>query len=319
MEFGQWRQFLRERMMMSDSVGQQDFKTVQFQRFALAAGLLALAFGGPLWRLFWFAVRDDLHSYIPLMPLVSIYLAWTQKSELPRHSSPARAMAALFFVAGMAAMAGYLLLVRSATAGNIENCLAVGTLGWLLCLAGAGCRFLGGAMMRALAFPFLLLILMIPFPVYVREGIEGGLQHGSAVVADWMFVLAGTPLWRDGMVFHLPGMNLQVAPECSGIHSTLVLFITSLVAGQMILRRPWKRVVLCLAIIPLALLRNGFRVFVIGELCVHISPRMIDSPIHHHGGPLFFLLSLAPFFLLLYFLRKSERTDAAGQLSKPAK
>jgi hypothetical protein len=34
---------------------------------------------------------------------------------------------------------------------------------------------------------------------------------------------------------------------------------------------------------------------------------MIDSPIHHQGGPLFFALSLIPFFLLLLFLRKSER------------
>jgi exosortase/archaeosortase family protein len=117
------------------------------------------------------------------------------------------------------------------------------------------------------------------------------------------------------MVFRLPGMSLRVAPECSGIHSTLVLFITSLLAGQVILRQPWRRAVLCLAVLPLALLRNGFRVFVLGQLCIHFGPQMIDSPIHHHGGPLFFVLSLAPFFLLLYFFRKTERTDAAGRLS----
>ena len=304
---------------MSDSPAQPGFPTTQFRKFALATAVLALGFGGPLWHLFWFAVRDDLHSYIPLIPVISVYLAWTQKSELPRQSSPARLLAVLFFTAGAAAMAGYLVLARSVTAENIENCLALGTLAWLLCLTGAGCWFLGDALMRALAFPFLLLIFMVPFPVFLRAGIEDGLQHGSAVVADWMFVLSGTPLWREGMEFHLPGMNLEVAPECSGIHSTLVLFITSLVAGQMILRRPWKRMVLCLAVIPLALLRNGFRVFVIGQLCIHISPKMIDSPIHHHGGPLFFVLSLVPFFLLLYYLKKSERTDPEEQLSKSAK
>jgi hypothetical protein len=31
---------------------------------------------------------------------------------------------------------------------------------------------------------------------------------------------------------------------------------------------------------------------------------MIDSPIHHHGGPLFFILSLVPFLVLLYLLKK---------------
>jgi len=304
---------------MPDATVQPVFPTAPFRKFAVAAGVLVLCFAGPLWRLFWFAIRDDLHSYIPLMPLVCLYLAWTQKAELPRQSAPAPLAAGLFFAAGGAAAAGYWVLARSATPENIENCLALGTLAWILCLTGAGCWFLGGAMMRALVFPFFLLCFMIPFPVFLREGIETSLQSGSAATADWMFVLAGTPLWREGMQFHLPGINFEVAPECSGIHSTLILFITSLVAGWMILRRPWRRAVLFLAVIPLALLRNGFRVFVIGELCVHVSPRMIDSPIHHHGGPLFFVLSLAPFFLLLWFLRKGEQTRAKEQLSKPDK
>jgi hypothetical protein len=31
---------------------------------------------------------------------------------------------------------------------------------------------------------------------------------------------------------------------------------------------------------------------------------MIDSPIHHKGGPLFFALSLIPLYLLLWWLRR---------------
>jgi exosortase/archaeosortase family protein len=66
-------------------------------------------------------------------------------------------------------------------------------------------------------------------------------------------------------------------------------------------------------VIPLAFLRNGFRVFVLGELCVHLGPQMIDTPIHHHGGPIFFVLSLIPFSLLLYFLMKSDRPKVSGR------
>jgi exosortase/archaeosortase family protein len=129
-----------------------------------------------------------------------------------------------------------------------------------------------------------------------------------------MLAVSDVPVMREGdLAFRLPGITLQVAPECSGIHSTMVLFITSLVAGHFFLHSPWKRTVLCLAVIPLALLRNGFRIFVLGELCMHIGPEMIDSPIHHHGGPLFFVLSLLPFFLLLYLLKKSERAAAGNR------
>jgi hypothetical protein len=42
---------------------------------------------------------------------------------------------------------------------------------------------------------------------------------------------------------------------------------------------------------------------------------MIDSPIHHHGGPIFFALSLVPFFLLLFFMRKWD--SRASEASKP--
>jgi hypothetical protein len=42
---------------------------------------------------------------------------------------------------------------------------------------------------------------------------------------------------------------------------------------------------------------------------------MIHSWIHRHGGPVFFALSLVPFFALLLLLRKSElRAGHAAKL-----
>ena len=75
---------------------------------------------------------------------------------------------------------------------------------------------------------------------------------------------------------------------------------------------------LVLVVIPLALLRNGFRIFVIAQLCVRIGPQMIDSPIHRHGGPVFFVLSLVPLFLLLVYLSKRElrKEQAIGRSTK---
>jgi exosortase/archaeosortase family protein len=60
-------------------------------------------------------------------------------------------------------------------------------------------------------------------------------------------------------------------------------------------------------------LRNGFRVFVIGLLCVEIGPNMINSLIHRRGGPLFFTLSLVPLFVLLWWLRRTERRPKSDQ------
>jgi exosortase/archaeosortase family protein len=82
--------------------------------------------------------------------------------------------------------------------------------------------------------------------------------------------------------------------------------MTSILAANLFLKTPWRRVALVAFVIPLAILRNGFRILVIGLLCVNIGPQMIHSLIHRRGGPLFFALSLAPLLLLLGWLHKGE-------------
>ena len=289
--------------------------SAQLRKFFLATAILVFCFGKPLFDLLQLAAKDDLYSYIPLIPLISIYLVWLQKKNLPHFSEPARKLAALFFAGGLMTIAGYWFVIRSASHAN-EDYLALTIFAFLLFFTGVCCLFLGKDMLRAIAFPIGLLVFMIPFPEFVRHGIEAFLQHGSAAVADGLFKLSGMPVYQDGLMFRLPGFNLEVAPECSGIRSSLVLFIMSLLTGYLFLRKPWNRTMLALAVIPLALLRNGFRVFVIGQLCVRVGPEMINSYVHRHGGPLFFILALIPLFLLLIFLRKSEQVKSPPQTSK---
>jgi exosortase len=161
--------------------------------------------------------------------------------------------------------------------------------------------------MAAAAFPILFLIFMVPLPDGVVSWLETASVLGSADVSAFLFNITGTPLLREGTLFTLPTITLKVAQECSGIRSSWVLFITSLLASDLFLERPWRRIVLVAFVIPLAIVRNGFRILVIGLLCVHVGPHMIDGVIHHRGGPIFFVLSLGPLFLLLSWLRRQEQ------------
>ena len=280
----------------------------RIRQFALATVVVAAAFGWPLFRLVRFAAHDDLFSYILLIPFVSLYLARLLAPQIPAVSPPGKKWAVVFLAGALAALGGQFLRPGS----PLPDSLVGPVIAFVLFICGAGFMFLGGPAMRVLAFPFFLLVFMVPFPGALTGAIETWLQHASAAAASWFFVLAGMPVYHDELVFQLPDITLQIAPECSGIHSSMVLLIVSLVAGHLFLQHSWKRAVLTLAVIPLAFLRNGFRVFVLGELCVHIGPRMIDTPIHHQGGPLFFVVSLIPFSLLLYFLMKSERPKNSG-------
>lgn len=289
----------------------------QLRSFWLATLGLVLCFGMPLWNLVWFAADSELYSYILLIPFISGYLVWQNRRSLPPGSPPARKAAVGFLLAGTVVMVVYWLFLRSRWKLAEDDYLAVMMVSFLLFFFGAGCLFLGRARLRAVLFPLGFLIFMVPLPAAVVGGIESFLQSGSAAVAQGFFRLAGTPFLQDGLVFQLPGITIQIARECSGIHSSLALFITSLLASYLLLRTPWKRAVFILAVIPLGILRNGFRVFTIGELCVHIGPHMVDSPIHHKGGPIFFVLSLLPLGLLLVLLYKSERAREKAKLTTP--
>jgi exosortase C (VPDSG-CTERM-specific) len=301
---------MNTRNLFSEQKGVMSVDKLKFpghmRNFFLATAVLVLCFSKPLYDLLRFAVEDDLYSYIPLIPMISVYLVWLQRGKSWPSFVSGRKPATIFLAGGLVMLAGYRFVIHSASPAN-EDYLAATIFAFLLFFTAISCLFLGKNIARMIAVPISLLVFIIPFPVFVRHEIETFLQYGSAAVANGLFQMSGMPVYQDGLMFRLPGFNLEVAPECSGIRSSLVLFITSLLAAYLFLRTPWKRATLVLAVIPLALLRNGFRIFVIGQLCVRIGPEMINSFIHRHGGPLFFALSLIPLFLLLLLFRKSER------------
>ena len=273
-------------------------------RFGFALLLVLIAFARPLWDWFLFTRQSPLFSYILLVPFVSVYAGWLAAR---RKVSGPEGFGSLRWSVLPAALALLALGAVWFVPVPPNDRLVLVLLAFVFAVATAGMAALGAERMRRFAFPFAFLLFMVPLPLAVVNAIEVFFQHGSADVASVMINLSGLPAVRDGLFFRLPGLLIEVAQECSGIRSTIVLFITSLLAGHLFLRSNWRRAALALFVIPLAMLRNGFRIFTLAYLTVEVDPRVIDSPLHHRGGPIFFALSLIPFFLLLWLLRKAER------------
>jgi exosortase C (VPDSG-CTERM-specific) len=281
--------------------------TARKLKWLLISTLLLIAcFSSTLYSLIRFTLQSDFYSYIVLIPFIGAYLAWLQRRNFSHTPPIRRERAALPLLLGLACLIPVLWSMKSGAKYSLQDNLALMTTSFLLLLVGIYLLLFGVANFRPISFPLALLVFMIPFPTFFEHALETFLQNGSASAACGFFNLFGMPVLRQGTEIHLPGFNVQVAPECSGIRSSIVLLITSLVAGYLILRANWARTLLAVAVIPLAMLRNGFRVFVLGELCVQVDPSWIDSDLHHRGGPVFFVLSLIPFFLLLALLRKFE-------------
>ncbi len=295
----------------------------QMQRLAVVAGLLAICFGWPLLQLISFATRGaqrELFSYILLVPFISGYLIWTIRKTLNFQAiRPCWPGAAMSWLTAGAIVAAYWLCRRGGWTPARQDYLSVMTLAFLCCFWGICLATLGSKLLGQIFFPLAFLLFAVPMPAAMLECIDIFFQYTSAVTAVGFFKLAGMQVVRNDLDLPLANITLHVAPECSGVHSTLVLLITSFLASYLFLPRYRSRAVLVLAVIPLAILRNGFRIFVVGWLCAHISPAMIDSPIHRKGGPLFFALALIPFFLLLVFLRKRDTRLSKTPNNQPSK
>ena len=271
-----------------------------------AAGLL-VCFGLPLLHLLRFSFDSELYSHILLVPVISGYLIWMNRHKLNRAFEPAPRLAAGLLLPGVALLAAYGAGVASGRHfANENDPLSLFTLAFLFFFASGCAWFYGSRVMRSIAFPLGFLLFMVPLPLVLENGLTEFLQYASAEAASWMLTLSGMSVFRDGTAFTLPGISIGVAPECSGIRSTVVLVMTGLLAAFFFLRRPWSKILLAALLIPLGILRNAFRIFTLAQLAVHGHPDILNSDLHHRGGPVFFAVSLAPFFLLIWLLRKLE-------------
>jgi exosortase C (VPDSG-CTERM-specific) len=291
---------------VSESVVSSHRKPWRFWSGVCFGIVLLAAFAQSLLMLISYVAGSELHSYVLLVPFVSAYLLYLRRDQLPKKHSTDLLLALVWLAAGLGLFAYTQSLEVAAQAPAINTRFVLLTLSFLCCLAAGGFFFLGRGWMRSAAFPLAYLIFMVPMPDAMADALETASKYASAEIANLLFNLSGTPFLRAGLFFQLPNITIEVAQECSGIRSTWVLFITSILAANLFLKTPWRRFALVAFVIPLAILRNGFRILVIGLLCVNVGPQMIHSLIHRRGGPLFFVLSLIPLFLVLWWLRKGD-------------
>jgi exosortase C (VPDSG-CTERM-specific) len=278
----------------------------KWRSLAIFGGVLSLFFIKPLLQVTALAWHSDLHSHILLMPFISGFLIWTRRAELNVKWTPAMMKTVAAFTAGALVLAVYWTLASRGVAFERNDPLTFLVGAYYCFLLSGAFLFLGSEFTRKAAFALAILIFAVPLPGKVTTGLEIWLQYTSADASHLLFKLSNTPVFRQGLVFVLPGLPIEVARECSGIRSTLVLFITGLLASNLYLKSTWARVIFALATLPIGILRNAIRIFLLSMLTIHVDPRIMKSPLHSQGGPLFFVLSLVPFFGLLILLQRLE-------------
>jgi exosortase len=274
--------------------------------FLLFVGLSILMFYAPLKLLMKSSLENELYSHIVLIPFVSAYLAYTERGRIFRESAASVLPGSILILAGIVC---YFVGRELGPGLETNDFLSVMTFAAVLCWIGGFVLFHGLESFRLALFPVLFLFFMVPVPGFLMEKIIVVLQVCSAEISYGIFKLTGVPIFREGFTFHLPGLSVEVAKQCGGIRSSLVLFIVSLLMGHLFLSSWRGKFVLSLCVLPLTIFKNAIRIVTLTLLGVYVDPRILESTLHMRGGIPFFILALSLLGIVLWFLRASEHKN----------
>jgi exosortase len=249
-------------------------------------------------------------SQVFLIPFVSAALIYLKRNEIFRDIRYGTLAGALTIAAGLMLPIAFGMSGAKFKEGD-ALAIAIGSI--IVTWIGGFVFFYGAQAFKAALFPLMFLAFCMPIPSPILDPMISFLRRGSAEIAYILIKLPGTLIYREGFIFKMNGLSIDIAPECSGIRSCLSMLILTLLAGQLLLKTQWRRVALVLIAIPIMIFKNAVRIATLTLLSLHVDPRIIESKLHREGGIPFFILALILIYPILTMLMKSEPTESAGE------
>ncbi len=285
--------------------------------FLLFNLLFGVVFSAHLTHLCFFSLHQQHYPHFGLILLMMLYLMYTHRQALFARAAYCAWGGIPLIVVGVLC---YFLGMHQQPHLSQIDFLALTTLGVVIIWIGGFVTCFGLPGMRVALFPLGFLLFAIPLPDALLSQVITALQSASADVTEVLFKLSPLPVVREGFTFALPGLQIEVARECSGIRSSIALLITGLLASHLWLRRWWSKAVVWLLIYPLAVFKNGLRIVTLCLLTLYVDEGFITGDLHTRGGVIFFGLALAILLPALLVLRKLEAGQVrSGRCNSPVR
>jgi exosortase len=233
----------------------------------------------------WLHDEDMGHGLV--VPIVILWIIWRERQRWMTLSPEPSwwGLALLVLAAGVQLMS---VMGAGLFAGSVAFVLSVA--GAVLCLGGA-------AFFRTWTFPFLLALFMLPKLAIVYNQVTLPLQLLASRLAEVMLLAGGTSVIREGNIIDAGGHKIAVAEACSGIRYLLSLGFVAVVLAYVSDAKPWMRVALMAAAVPVAIVANAMRVAASASV-----PALDAGALHTFCGGLVFVLCLAMLALVRHLL-----------------
>lgn len=266
------------------------------------AGLICAFYYDELVKLSQKFLADSNYSHGFILPLFSLYLLYTWRDRLV----PARRRVCLWglgvIALGVAIRIAGVLWIRNDFI--IQWTLPLVIWGSVLYLAGPKVAWL-------CIVPVFLVGLGVPLPDRVYNMIALPLQNFAAKISANVLTIFGANIQQTQSFLNVQSVNdpavwhpLRVAEACSGMRSLMAFVAMGVIVAFMEDRRPWQRVVLLLAGIPIAVVINVIRVTVTAAM-FWIDEREFGEDFMHKAIGMALLI---PGLLLLFLIGRLLNT-----------
>ncbi|MDW8106972.1 MAG: exosortase/archaeosortase family protein [Armatimonadota bacterium] len=219
--------------------------------------------------------EQGYYSYAYLVPPLALVMIWMRREQLLRlRAQPSWWGVPVYLVA----MGIHLL-------GHWGYSAWVSSMAFPLFLIAGSLLLWGKQITRVLLYPLLFLYLMMPMPSVVFDEITNPIKVWSTEVAIAMLEPFYNILQTSQVTFMMPsGYELHVGVECSGFKVTVALLTFILFFFTIVDMPLWKKLILPVALLPIAIVSNGLRIALIGIAGHHYGPAA--AKIAHEGYPM---------------------------------
>jgi exosortase len=221
------------------------------------------------------------YSHGPLIPLIAGGILWWKRKALlkARVESDSRGL-----VIVVLAMGAYYIGVK----GGQERLVVIS---FVLLLYGLALGLGGPEVLREVFFPISFLFLMVPLN-FLEERVGVPLQNLMAICSAFFLNAVGIVTQRVGTGIYSSVFQFDVAAPCSGIRSLMALTTVTAAYAYVTQRSQWKRWMLFLSAIPLAVLGNMARVISIALVAQAYGQEVTLKAYHDYSGYIVYAVAL---------------------------
>ncbi|MFA5099977.1 MAG: exosortase/archaeosortase family protein [Candidatus Omnitrophota bacterium] len=263
-------------------------KLIVISAFVLIAYIPAF-----IWMYDRWAAADSYYSHGFLVPLISLFIVWRMRCQLQAIKIAPDNRGWWLFGLGIAAhMLSSLWQVYFTSGFSL-----------LFVIAGLVLIFGGKAFLRALRFPILFLISMLPLPMAVIAEMSFRLKLIAAQMAAFAVNHIGMAAVREGSVIKTAHSYLVVEDPCSGIRSLIALISLGALMAYFSKLPRVKKMIVFASSLPIAIFANVLRIIVLTLASEMYGSEFATGAFHDAMGFAVFAIS---FFSLVLVSKSLE-------------